>query len=111
MENTDKQQPTQECAPCDPIPVAWFRTVNTGESRNKGVEVEAMWEPIDNLRIDGSLGYQDYLVTDLGTSAGLFIYCSGRPPRMPSIRGDVHVFAAHAQVEHGFWHPVRVHRG
>ena len=88
MENTDKQQPTQECAPCDPTRVAWFRTVNTGESRNKGVELEAMWEPIDNLRIDGSLGYQDYLVTDLGTSAGLFIYVPDTAPDA-SIRGDV----------------------
>jgi iron complex outermembrane recepter protein len=88
MKNSDKQQPTQECAPCAPVPVAWFRTVNTGESRNNGVELEAFWEPIDNLRIDGSLGYQDYKVTDLGSSTGLFITVPETAPD-PSIRGDV----------------------
>lgn len=88
MKNTDKQQPTQECAPCAPVTVAWFRTVNTGESRNNGLELEAMWEPIDNLRIDGTLGYQDYKVTDLGKSTGLFITVPNTAPDA-SIRGDV----------------------
>ena len=88
MKNTDKQQPTQECAPCAPVPVAWFRTVNTGESRNNGLELEAMWEPIDNLRIDGSFGYQDYKVTDLGKSTGLFITVPNTALDA-SIRGDV----------------------
>jgi iron complex outermembrane receptor protein len=88
MENTDKQQPTQLCAPCAPVVVAWFRTVNTGESRNYGLEAEILAEPVDNFRIDFSLGYQDYKVTDLGTAAGLFI----RVPDTtgdPSIRGDI----------------------
>jgi iron complex outermembrane receptor protein len=68
--------------------VAWFRTVNTGESRNWGIESEIMAEPVENLRIDFSLGYQNYKVTDLGTAAGLFI----RVPDTtgdPSIRGDI----------------------
>jgi iron complex outermembrane receptor protein len=91
MINSDKQQPTQECAPCsppDPVQVAWFRTVNTGESRNWGVEAEILAEPVDRLRIDFSLGYQNYLVTDLGTAAGLFIYVPQTSPDA-SIRGDV----------------------
>jgi len=91
MINSDKQQPTQECAPCsppDPVQVAWFRTVNTGESRNWGVEAEIFAEPVDKLRIDFSLGYQNYLVTDLGTAAGLFIYVPQTTPDA-SIRGDV----------------------
>jgi iron complex outermembrane receptor protein len=91
MINSDKQQPTQECAPCnppDPVQVAWFRTVNTGESRNWGVEAEIMAEPVERLRIDFSLGYQNYLVTDLGTAAGLFIYVPQTSPDA-SIRGDV----------------------
>jgi iron complex outermembrane recepter protein len=88
MESTDKQQATQLCAPCAPVTVAWFRTVNTGESRNYGLEAEILAEPVDNFRIDFSLGYQNYKVTDLGTAAGLFI----RVPDTtgdPSIRGDI----------------------
>ena len=91
MINSDKQQPTQECAPCsppDPVQVAWFRTVNTGESRNWGVEGEILAEPVERLRIDFSLGYQNYLVTDLGTAAGLFIYVPQTTPDA-AIRGDV----------------------
>ena len=91
MKNTDKQQATQTCAPCsppDPVQVAWFRTVNTGESRNYGLEAEILAEPIERFRIDFSLGYQDYLVTDLGTAAGLFIYVPDTAPDA-SIRGDV----------------------
>jgi iron complex outermembrane receptor protein len=88
MENTDRQSATQTCAPCAPVVVAWFRTVNTGESRNWGIETEILAEPVDNLRIDFSLGYQNYKVTDVGTAAGLFV----RVPDTsgdPSIRGDI----------------------
>ncbi|MBI1181219.1 MAG: TonB-dependent receptor [Alphaproteobacteria bacterium] len=34
--------------------------VNAGKSRNVGVELEATWVPIDNLRFDFSLGYMDH---------------------------------------------------
>ncbi len=88
MENTDKQQPTQTCEPCAPVVVAWFRTVNTGESRNWGIEGEILAEPVENFRIDFSLGYQDYKVTDLGTSVGLFVTVPNTSGD-PSIRGDV----------------------
>jgi iron complex outermembrane receptor protein len=88
MENTDKQQPTQTCAPCAPLVVAWFRTVNTGASRNRGVEGEVVWQPTDRLHIDGSIGFQDYKVTDLGTATGLFITVPDNAPDA-SIRGDV----------------------
>jgi iron complex outermembrane receptor protein len=88
MESTDKQQPEQTCAPCAPLVVAWFKTVNTGASRNWGVETEILAEPIDNLRIDFSLGYQNYKVTDLGTTVGLFITIPDTA-QDASIRGDV----------------------
>jgi iron complex outermembrane receptor protein len=88
METTDKQLATQTCAPCAPVVVAWFRTVNTGESRNWGVEAEILAEPVDSFRIDFSMGYQNYLVTDLGTAAGLFVYVPDNAPD-ESIRGDV----------------------
>ena len=65
-----------------------FPTVNTGESRNWGVEGEILAEPIENLRIDFSLGYQNYKVTDLGTSTGIFITVPDTTGD-PSIRGDV----------------------
>ncbi len=65
-----------------------FPTVNTGESRNWGVEAEILAEPIDSLRIDFSLGYQNYKVTDLGTSTGIFITVPDTTGD-PSIRGDV----------------------
>ena len=112
MENTDKQQATPDCAPCNPpdaIAVDSFPTVNTGESRNWGVEAEILAEPVESLRIDFSLGYQNYKVTDLGTSAGLFITVPDTTGD-PSIRGDVHVLAAHAGVELGIGHAVRVPR-
>ena len=38
MVNTDKQQAIADCAPCTPTRVNSFPTVNTGESRNWGVE-------------------------------------------------------------------------
>jgi iron complex outermembrane receptor protein len=88
METTDKQLATQTCAPCAPVVVAWFRTVNTGESRNWGVEAEILAEPVESFRIDFSMGYQNYLVTDLGSAAGLFIYVPDTAPDA-SIRGDV----------------------
>jgi iron complex outermembrane receptor protein len=88
METTDKQQPTQTCAPCLPLPVAWFATVNTGESRNWGVEAEILAEPIEQLRIDFSMGYQNYLVTDVGRAAGILVYVPDTAPD-ESIRGDV----------------------
>jgi len=91
MQNTDKQQAMLDCAPCnppDPVQVAWFRTVNTGESRNWGVEAEILAEPVESFRIDFSLGYQNYLVTDLGKAVGLFAYVPDNAPDA-SIRGDV----------------------
>jgi len=88
METTDKQLATQTCAPCAPVVVAWFRTVNTGESRNWGVEAEILAEPVESFRIDFSMGYQNYLVTDLGTAVGLFAYVPDTAPDA-SIRGDV----------------------
>jgi iron complex outermembrane receptor protein len=65
-----------------------FPTVNTGESRNWGIEGEILAEPIENLRIDFSLGYQNYKVTDLGRSSGIFITVPLTAPD-PNIRGDV----------------------
>jgi iron complex outermembrane receptor protein len=88
MKDTDKQQATADCAPCLPTRVNSFPTVNTGESRNWGIEAEILAEPVDNLRIDFSLGYQNYKVTDLGTAAGLFATVPDTAFD-PSIRGDV----------------------
>ncbi|HUQ53745.1 MAG TPA: TonB-dependent receptor [Gammaproteobacteria bacterium] len=88
MKNRDKQQAIADCAPCAPTRVNSFPTVNTGESRNWGLEGEILAEPVDNLRIDFSLGYQDYKVTDLGRSSGIFITVPDTTGD-PSIRGDV----------------------
>jgi iron complex outermembrane recepter protein len=88
MVNSDKQQAIADCAPCTPVRVNSFPTVNTGESRNWGVEAEILAEPVDRLRIDFSLGYQNYLVTDLGRSSGIFITVPNTSPDA-SIRGEV----------------------
>ena len=88
MVNSDKQQAIADCAPCTPVRVNSFPTVNTGESRNWGIEAEILAEPVDNLRIDFSLGYQNYLVTDLGRSSGIFITVPNTSPDA-SIRGEV----------------------
>ena len=109
MENTDKQQPIADCAPCTPTRVNSFPTVNTGESRNWGVEAEILAEPVESLRIDFSLGYQNYKVTDLGTAAGLFITVPDTTRRSVDPRRR-HVLAAHAGVELRSRHAVRVPR-
>ena len=98
MVNSDKQQAIADCAPCSPARVNSFPTVNTGESRNWGVEAEILAEPVDKLRIDFSLGYQNYLVTDLGKSSGIFISVpqTRRPSRRSRRRA---VLAKHAGVE------------
>ena len=78
--NTNKQSPSQECAPCgtpgNPDPITgreddftpWFRTVNAGKSRTYGAEFEVQAEPIDGLQIDAALGYQNYFLKDPGIS-------------------------------------------
>jgi iron complex outermembrane recepter protein len=45
---------------------AWFRTVNGGKANIYGLEVELLAEPVQGLRIQGSLGYLHYLATDVG---------------------------------------------
>ena len=103
MVNTDKQQAIADCAPCTPTRVNSFPTVNTGESHNWGVEGEILAEPIDNLRIDFSLGYQNYKVTDLGRSSGIFITVPDTTGRSVDSRRRA-VLAAHTGMEHGTRH-------
>lgn len=80
---TDQQQGTQDCAPCTPVRVPWFRTVNTGSSRIWGVEAELQAQPIDRLLVEGSLGYIDYFRTNPGRS-GLCQYLPNGDPCYPN---------------------------
>jgi outer membrane receptor protein involved in Fe transport len=42
----------------------WFRTFNAGKATIWGLEGEIQAEPVDNLRIEGSIGYVNYELTD-----------------------------------------------
>lgn len=64
-EAKDQQQGTQEF---DSSGAIWFRTVNTGRSEYKGVELEVLSTPIDALQIEASVGYIDYDRVDPGRS-------------------------------------------
>jgi iron complex outermembrane receptor protein len=57
----------------------WFRQKNTGESEYWGVEVEALFQPTDNLVIDGMLGYIHHELTDPGVSGLCITFENGDP--------------------------------
>jgi len=61
---TDQQIGVQDCLPCTPVRVPWFRTINTGKSRIWGVEAELNAQPIDRLQVEASVGYINYLLTE-----------------------------------------------
>lgn len=52
--------------------VNWFREENAGTARLWGLEGELQAEPVDNLRVDGSLGYVNYRLLDNGGNTLLF---------------------------------------
>lgn len=64
-EAKDQQQGTQEF---DPSGAIWFRTVNTGRSEYKGVELEVLATPVEALQLEASVGYIDYDRVDPGRS-------------------------------------------
>jgi len=82
-EYTNQQQARQDCAPCTPVRVPWFRTVNTGSSTIKGVEAEFQAQPFDRLQLEGSFGYIDYFRDDPGLS-GLCQYRPNGDPCYPN---------------------------
>jgi iron complex outermembrane receptor protein len=82
-EYTNQQQARQDCAPCTPVRVPWFRTVNTGSSTIKGVEAEFQARPFERLQLEGSLGYIDYFRDDPGLS-GLCQYLPNGDPCYPN---------------------------
>ncbi len=61
---TNQQIGVQDCLPCTPVRVPWFRTINAGKSRIWGVEAELNAAPTDRLQVEASLGYINYLLTD-----------------------------------------------
>ncbi len=68
----------------------WFREMNAGESTMWGFEAELQAEPIDSLRIDGSIGYLDYELDDNEGNVLLFEgdECGGSrcySPRTPEV--------------------------
>lgn len=46
-------------------------TTNVGDARVKGVEVETVLEPVDGLKIDGSVGYLDFKYTKANAATGI----------------------------------------
>ncbi len=72
----------------DPFGQPWFSTINVGASRIYGFEAEVLAEPITGLRLQGSFGYDNYKVTDVGSLAGILCitHSDGSPcvpPRTP----------------------------
>jgi iron complex outermembrane recepter protein len=72
----------------------WFREVNAGRARIWGVEGELQAEPVDNLRIDGSLGYVNYTLVDNEDNELLLERdeCNGSrcySPRTPKLTGGL----------------------
>jgi len=61
---TNQQIGVQDCLPCTPVRVPWFRTINAGKSRIAGVEMELNAAPTDKWSVEASLGYINYLLTD-----------------------------------------------
>jgi iron complex outermembrane receptor protein len=61
---TDQQIGVQDCLPCAPVRVPWFRTINTGKSRIWGVEAELNAAPVEGLQLEASLGYINYLLKE-----------------------------------------------
>jgi iron complex outermembrane receptor protein len=57
----------------------WFHQINSGESEYWGVEVEVLANPIDNLIIDGVLGYIHHELTDPGFSGQCVEFANGNP--------------------------------
>lgn len=59
--------PTVPATPCA-LPL------NAGEAELRGLEAETTWEPVDGLKIDGSLGYLDFeykSIAPIAASAGI----------------------------------------
>jgi iron complex outermembrane recepter protein len=74
----------------------WFREENAGTARLWGVEGELQAEPVDNLRIDSSVGYINYYLQSNGGNTLLFTgnQCNGETcysPRTPKLTGSLGV--------------------
>jgi iron complex outermembrane receptor protein len=57
----------------------WFHQLNSGEAELWGVELEGLFQPVDELTIDGALGYIHHEVTDPGVSGGCVKFENGDP--------------------------------
>ena len=78
----------------DALGVNWFREENAGTARLWGFEGELQTEPVDNLRIDSSVGYINYFLQSNGGNALLFTgdQCNGETcysPRTPKFTGSL----------------------
>jgi iron complex outermembrane receptor protein len=59
----DQQTFAQQFDTSDP-PQNWFREINAGKADIWGIEAELLAEPVENLRIEGTLGYINYELVD-----------------------------------------------
>ena len=76
--------------------VNWFREENAGTARLWGFEGELQAEPIDDFRIDSSVGYINYYLESNGGNTLLFTgnQCGGETcysPRTPKFNGSLGV--------------------
>ena len=62
-----------------PPGVSWFHQTNSGEAEYWGMELEAQANPVDNLMIDGALGYIHHELTDPGISGQCIEFANGDP--------------------------------
>jgi iron complex outermembrane recepter protein len=78
----------------DALGVNWFREENAGTARLWGLEGELQAEPVDNFRIDSSVGYINYYLQSNGGNTLLFTgsQCNGETcysPRTPKFTGSL----------------------
>jgi iron complex outermembrane receptor protein len=62
---SDQQSPAQDL---DSLGNLWFRTINAGTTEIKGFELEALYQPTEQLEMELTYGYLDYFRKDPGRS-------------------------------------------
>jgi iron complex outermembrane receptor protein len=87
----------------DPSGALWFHQINTGEAEIWGLEAEFLAEPVDNLLVEGSLGYLHYEVTDPGESGLCVEFQNGDPCYAPRTPENTAAIGVSYELDAGAW--------
>ena len=83
----DRQTQTINCG------LGFGASTNVGKVESEGFDAEVAFEPIDNLRFTGAVGYSDAKVTNTGGAAGVTL--GDRLPNVPKWNGAAAVDYSH----------------